>query len=317
MCKPLLFNLKAGIFSVDLYTMVEQIGQFLQYLTTERRYSAYTVRSYEHDLALFLKFLSTIYDDLPPITDIATRDLREFMGWLAENGDVHKSIARRCAALKSFFKYAYRQHWVSSDPAAGIATPKVGRSLPKFLDEKAIRGILDSLDRSTPIGIRDAAILELFYSTGMRSGELVGLNTNSIRLADATVRVLGKGNKERILPIGEHAKKALTQYNGVRKEWANEKTIDNNAYFLNSRGKRISNSVVYKLVHAALGNTDASQKSPHVLRHTFATHLLDNGADLRAVSELLGHSSLSATQVYTHVSAERMKKIYQKAHPKA
>ncbi|HZV13253.1 MAG TPA: tyrosine recombinase XerC [Candidatus Kapabacteria bacterium] len=297
--------------------MIDQIGQFLQYLATERRYSSYTVRSYEHDLSLFLKFLAGVYETLPPIRDIAARDLREFLGWLAENGDVHKSIARRCAALKSFFKYANRQHWVASNPAAGIATPKIGKSLPKFLDEKAIRGILDSFDRTTPIGIRDAAILEIFYSTGMRSGELVGLNMNSIRLADSTVRVLGKGNKERIIPFGEHAQKALKQYNSIRVQWAKEKTIDNDAYFLNSRGKRISNSVVYKLVHAALGTIDAAQKSPHVLRHTFATHLLDHGADLRAVSELLGHSSLSATQVYTHVSAERMKKIYQKAHPKA
>jgi integrase/recombinase XerC len=157
----------------------------------------------------------------------------------------------------------------------------------------------------------------MFYSTGMRSGELVGLNMNSIRLADSTVRVLGKGNKERIIPFGEHAKKALVQYNSMRAQLTKEQAVDKDAYFLNSRGKRISNSVVYKLVHNALGSIDAVQKSPHVLRHTFATHLLDHGADLRAVSELLGHSSLSATQVYTHVSAERMKKIYQKAHPKA
>ncbi len=301
-------------------SLADCIASFLVYLAGERRYSEYTITSYRHDLLLLQEFIGETNEG-SAITNMQYNDIRSFPGWLAEKKFSRRSIARRCAAAKSFFKYAHRMEWIAVNPASRLHAPKLAKSLPKFIEEKNIGSLLDTFDRSTITGVRDAAILELLYSTGMRCGELTRLNRDSVNLHEDVVRVLGKGGKQRIIPIGGSAKKALEMFMSAMKahEEANPGfRKDAVAFFMNSRGKRISNSVVYKLVHAALGSLgDARQKSPHALRHSFATHLLDRGADLRAVSELLGHQSLSSTQIYTHLSAERMKKIYKQAHPKA
>jgi integrase/recombinase XerC len=295
--------------------MREGVERFLASLAHERRYSAHTIRAYSGDLAAFVTFLEEARGGQPvqPV-DVRPRDIRNFLASRSTHGDARRSLARHSAAIKSFFRFAVRTEIVTRNPAAAVGSPKVGRHLPTVVDAESVRRMLDAPPGDGPNALRDKAMLELLYATGMRSAELIGLHARDIDQVGRTVRVLGKGNKERIVPFGTPASLALQTY--LRS--SNIPRTGKDPLFVGSRGRRIAPSTLYRVVNSAIrAAADVGKQSPHVLRHSFATHLLDRGADLRAVSELLGHASLSATQVYTHVSIERIKKAYRQAHPKA
>jgi integrase/recombinase XerC len=293
------------------------IREFLQYLASERNYSHNTIASYEVDLGQFGAFLE---EHLPgtdsTLSSLQHHTIRLFLGHLLTQGYARKTIARKLACLRSFYKFLVRRGMVATNPTTMIASPKLERSLPVFLDEATVAQVMEQPNRSVPVGMRDAAILELFYATGIRLSELLHLRVVDVDLQSQTVKVLGKGNKERIVPFGRKAQAALTTYLQHRSALLpqGEALV---LFFVSDRGKKLQPKGVNRIVNRYISAvSDAQKRSPHVLRHTFATHLLDRGADLQAVRELLGHESLSTTQVYTHVSVDRLKKVYAQAHPK-
>ena len=302
------------------------IASFLCYLQTERQYSVHTVSSYEDDLRQFSSFLARrAGGDGRALHSIDHATIRLFLGDLLDQGFSRRSVARKLACLKSFFRYLQRRHVIETNPTLLVASPKLEKRLPQFLDEGAVTRLMEQPDRTTPEGVRDAAILELLYSTGMRLGELLRLQERDIDFANGTVKLTGKGNKQRIVPFGSKAADALKRYRAARVLLAGlpgrrgkqgQQTPP--VLFLTVRGKAMNPKGVNLLMNKYIGRvSEIEKKSPHVLRHTFATHLLNRGADLRAVKELLGHESLSTTQVYTHVSVDRLLKVYHQAHPKA
>jgi len=295
----------------------QHINNFLQYLSSHKQYSQHTIEAYKRDVLQFFEFFNLNESAKhKKINQITKQDVREFISSLIRYGMSKKSAERKIAALKSYFSYLNKENLIQKNPVSGIPLPKKEKVLPQFLQEHEISEIFNKIDTDTPSGIRDRAILELFYSTGIRLSELSGLNIHDIDLHAGTVRVLGKGAKQRIVPIGKCASRAIKEY--LYKKEALFKVRDDNAVFLNRFGKRLSNRGIQLRVTKWL--TMVSEKkglSPHILRHSFATHLLDRGADLQAVKELLGHSSLSTTQMYTHLSTSRLKKIYEQAHPRA
>jgi tyrosine recombinase XerC len=297
--------------------MQSHVDGFLRSLSDERGYSTNTVAAYRVDLGQFLAFLQRQPGDAG-FEAVDQRVLRRFLGELLEKGFSKRSVARKIACLKSFFKWLRRKKIVPTDPTLLVGTPRLEKRLPHFLDERSAALVMEQPDRSTPEGARDAAILELFYSTGMRLGELLGLCPGDLNREEQTVKVTGKGNKQRILPIGSRAMEALQIYLERRRDLLGRGAKDPGTLFVTKRGKSMSPKGVNIIVGRYIDRVSESEKkSPHVLRHTFATHLLDRGADLQAVKELLGHASLSTTQVYTHVSVDRLRKVYSQAHPKA
>jgi tyrosine recombinase XerC len=302
-------------------TVLSYIEKYREHLQIERNYSSHTVHAYEADLIQFAEFLAEVRGGgKVEIDRIDHRTIRSYLGHLLELGLAKKSIARKLAAIRSFFSFLVRLDHLKLNPARSVATPKLEKRLPSFLDEKSVAKLMDIPDRTTVMGVRDWAILELLYSTGMRLAELVQLNVGEIDFGTETVKVHGKGGKQRIIPLGRKAQEALRAYLGQRgKLFTGETTVDDRkGVFLTIHGRRIYPKAVHLVVNSAISRvSEVEQKSPHVLRHTFATHLLDRGADLRAVKELLGHESLSTTQIYTHVTVERLKKVYEQAHPKA
>jgi integrase/recombinase XerC len=294
------------------------VRSFLEYLEAERNYSNHTIESYRNDLVAFSEFAAG--QEIREPGEISRDVLRKFFAHLLDEGYSKKSIARKIASLRSFFKYLKRKQLVDSNPVLSIATPKLEQRLPGFLDEPAMQRLLDLPDRSTMDGLRDAAILEVFYSTGMRLSELVSLNAGDIDTQTCLIKVTGKGRKQRIIPIGEKAIRAIDEYLKARGalEVQSRESDDSKAVFLTKGRKRIYPQMVGNIVKRYIGKvSELEKKSPHVLRHTFATHLLNRGADLQAVKDLLGHESLSTTQIYTHVTTERLKKVYHQSHPKA
>jgi integrase/recombinase XerC len=301
--------------------MQDLVQTFLRSIRQERNYSPHTVTSYGNDLRHFLAFLREDgKGDLPPPDRIDHRTIRRFLAAQLAAGAARRSVARSLACLKSFFRWLHRTGRLEGNPAAGVVSPRLDKMLPQVLDQQAASAVMEVPDRSTPAGRRDAAILEMLYSTGMRLAELVGLDLGDIDRRSQTLKVRGKGSKERILPYGTPAAQALHAYLAGRHEVLRPGAAirDADAVFVTVTGRRISPRAVHTIVSNAIGAaSELRKKSPHVLRHSFATHLLERGADLRAVKELLGHESLSTTQVYTHVTTERLKKIYAQAHPKA
>lgn len=294
----------------------QHLHDFLKYLDAERNFSDKTVGAYHTDVAAFISFVETRFDSSSfDASDISKNEIRAYLGQLSRDRLQKKSIARKLSAVKSFFKYLTKQQIISANPAKLIATPKFERKMPAFLGQEQVRDVFDYVDAGTPEGLRDRAILELFYGCGIRLSELTGLNFSDINFTGGTLSVFGKGAKQRIIPMGKHAGAALQGYIDYRRSVS---SADKNAVFLGKNGKRITPLAVQRLVKRALEKvSDAKKLSPHILRHSFATHLLDNGADLRAVKDLLGHENLSTTQVYTHVTVDRLKKVYEKAHPRA
>jgi integrase/recombinase XerC len=291
---------------------------FLESLSLGRNYSPRTIVAYRLDLSQFEAFLQRAGEGRR--ADLALVDLRllrRFLGELMDAGLSARSVARKVACLKSFFRYLRRKGVVSTDPTSLLSPPKAPRRLPRYLDEDGARRLMEQPDRTSPLGARDAAILELFYSTGIRLSELLGLRQADVDFGRRTVSVLGKGRKQRIVPFGSHAGEALTLYASMRPQLLPKGGEAPAEFFLSVRGKRMQPKGVNVLVNRYIGAVaDLEKKSPHVLRHTFATHLLNRGADLQAVRELLGHASLSTTQVYTHVSIDRLKRVYAQAHPR-
>ena len=304
-------------------TFPEAVEQFHQHLKYERNVSPHTLRNYESDLEQFRQFLFGIEkrDDFP-VEQIDRLTIREWMAGLHSSGKKKTSIARKLASLRTLFQFLIREGKIEANPAKMVATPKIERKLPNHLSmEDAVR-FIEAPDPHTPLGRRDRAILEFLYATGIRVGELVGINVSDIDLRERTVRVFGKRRKERIVPFHEHALQALLHYLAEsRPLFLNNAPIaerDEKACFLNYQGTRITTRSVGRMIDKYIKQcADVHKISPHSLRHTFATHMLDSGADLRDIQELLGHARLSTTQIYTQVSMEKMIDVYSKAHPKA
>lgn len=289
-----------------------QIQQFISYLQTERDVSPHTLAAYNSDLTQLLTFVSRERGESVSAQDVDHLLLRRYLAGLSE--DTKKSsIGRKLAAIRSFFRFLVRRNVIVKNPAELIATPKKEQRLPFHLDIDQATTLMEAPDDEQKFVLRDRAILELLYSSGLRVSELTGLNIGELDLAAGLVRVTGKGGKERIVPVGSRALEAVEEYLDQRGA-----DTARDALFLNTRGGRINRRSVARIVDAHVMRIAAfKQISPHTLRHTFATHMLEGGADLRAIQELLGHASLSTTQKYTHVSIDRLMEVYDKAHPKA
>ena len=302
----------------------KDIADFLRYLWVEKNASQNTLRSYEGDLLQFLSYL-TLRGDLPSASidwkDINPLLIRSFLCELISKGNMKSSVARKLASLRTFFKYLLRQGKIVSNPAQRVASPKLPRKLSSFLSADEATALLESADTPTPQGLRDRSILEVFYGGGIRLSELVGLDLSNLDMEAGLIRVLGKGGKERVVPIGSYAISALRDYLARRDEFfppAKKGERGETAVFLNRWGSRLSGRSVSQIVLKYLRKSGVSHHiTPHSLRHSFATHLLDGGADLRAIQELLGHARLSTTQRYTHLSMDKIMEVYDKAHPKA
>lgn len=289
------------------------IQDFVNYLQFQKRYSPHTIISYQNDLTAFFDFLEMQFGQLT-ITGIKSPFIRSWLAQLKQQGIESKSINRKISSLKSFFKYHLLKQHITESPMTTIASLKVSKRLPQFVNKEEIRTLLEYVEfPDTWEGKTKRLIIELLYNTGMRRAELVNLRESQLDKYNGTIKVLGKGNKERIIPISSELMNLLQNYIAGK---PGEKAME---YLLvNMQGKRIYPKYVYNTVKEYLSLvTTIDKKSPHVLRHTFATHLMNNGADLNAVKELLGHSSLAATQVYTHNTIEKLKEIYKNAHPKA
>ena len=302
------------------------VAEFLLHLEKERDVSPHTLTAYSHDLHEFTTYLADYYGASPwTWQGIDRTAIRGFLGYLTRRGLGKRSIGRSLSAVRTFFRFLHRNEVVEANPARLVGTPKTEKYLPAYLDLKQMGKLFAAVETRAMSGrfvdVRDLAILELFYSTGMRLSELCGVNRDSIDLLTNQVKVRGKGRKERIIPIGDRAVLALRNYEAKRDELFRKlgAKVDRNAFFVSAyRGKRMSSGGVQRavLIMLDLVSEDAGL-STHSLRHTFATHLLDAGADLRAVQELLGHASIRTTQIYTHTSVEHLKKVYRSAHPRA
>ena len=297
--------------------MEDYIDQFIAYIEVERNYSQNTVAGYRTDLLDFKKFLLEINDPLPSIGEIDHLTIRSFLANLQERQLARSSVLRKLSSIRSFFRYLCRHGHLEVDPTSALATPKARRKLPEFLEQSEVEALLAAPDTGTTIGLRDRAILELLYSTGMRVSELLALDLTDVDRQSALVKVRGKGKKERLLPIGSVAMSALDNYLAYRHELGGGKSTQ--AIFLSQLGNRIpdAKSIRRRMEKYAQIAGIRKKLTPHTLRHTFATHMLNAGADLRSVQELLGHASLSTTQIYTHVTADRLKRVYEETHPRA
>ena len=301
-------------------SLEEAIARFLEYLHKERNCAEYTLSSYRCDLQQFARFLYPRVDNLQlPLRVVQREQVQSFVADLEEKGLKASTVARKLAALRSFFRYLCREGALVANPAGAVASPLVERPLPRHLPVEQVAEAMEAPSTERFSGVRDRAILEVFYGGGIRLGELVGLNLSSLELAEGTIKVMGRGRKERIAPIGAKAQEALEAYLQRRAEVLLEcdmSQIEAGALFLNGRGKRLSRRTVQRIVERHLrAVSEDDSLSPHRLRHSFAAHLLDAGADLVAVKELLGHATLAATQSYTEVSLEHLQAIYAEAHP--
>ena len=284
--------------------------KFINYLEIEKNASKHTVTNYKIDLK---EFSESIKDK--PVEQITHLDVRLFLARMKEKNFAKRSVARKMACIRSFFKFLYREGHIKSNPSSSLSTPKIEKKLPLFLNIEDIARLLESPDPSDDMGLRDRAIMETLYSTGIRVGELVGLDKEDIDFISGVLKVRGKGKKERLVPVGDKALRAIRAYfEKIGVSDINEKK----PVFLNKAKRRVSDRAVRRIVDKYIRKTSLNENiSPHSLRHSFATHMLDRGADLRSVQELLGHANLSTTQIYTHVTTERLKSIYDKVHPRA
>ncbi|QDT39514.1 tyrosine recombinase XerC [Stratiformator vulcanicus] len=297
--------------------MYGEIDAFVRYLRVERNASELTLKSYSEDLGSVLEFFNEVKQRVPPVVEIDVAALREYVAYLHECQYARSTIARRLACLRSFFKFCRREGKVNANPAKALRTPRAGRKLPHFLTDDEILRLLNTPPAGEAAGLRDRAILEVLYSAGLRVAELVGMDLTDWDRDASVIRVLGKGRKERIAPVGHHATEALDRWCAVREP--DESNADaREAVFLNKFGTRLTTRSVGRMLdkHIKAAGLD-TKTSPHTLRHTFATHLLDGGADIRGVQELLGHKDLKTTQIYTHVSTRQLREAYEHAHPHA
>lgn len=288
--------------------------RFLAYIEHEKRYSVHTVTAYRTDLEQFFSFLSARFG-VSAITGVGYQMIRSWLVFLIEQGDSARTVNRKLTSLKSFYRYLLREGVVTENPMRRVTSPKVGKRLPGFVDESSMAELIGRMAEGKDFREkRDRLIVEMFYITGMRLTELLNLRESDIDFHSSTIKVLGKRNKERLIPFTSSFGSLMKDYIGEKQEVYGPVEY----LFLSDSGKKMYPKMAYLIVKKHIGGvTTLDKKSPHVLRHTFATHLLDNGAELNAVKELLGHANLAATQVYTHNTIEKLKKIYKQAHPRA
>jgi len=295
------------------------INEFILYIKNERKFSVHTLRSYKYDLTEFATFLRK-YDSKLSFIDVDRSAIQFFIQSLSKKGVADKTLQRKVSTIKSFYKYLTEYLYVDYNISDLISIPKSGKMLPSILSKKEIHKLMSLPDLSTYIGKKDKSILEVFYSTGVRISELINIKIKDIDLNKRMIKVLGKGNKERYVIIGKEALKSLDDYLKIRDLLFENNQINDFLYPSMKKGKslHVNEKTVYNMVKKYLKLVSNNEKlSPHSLRHSFATHLLENGADLMSVKDLLGHKDLSSTQIYTHVSIDKMKKIYKVAHPHA
>jgi integrase/recombinase XerC len=290
--------------------------RFIQHIQFEKRYSPHTVTSYSNDLDQFFSFMDREYQ-IKDIKSVEHFHIRSWLAGLMENHITARSVNRKITTLKSFYKFLIRENAVEENPMNKIIAPKISKRLPVYVGKDKMDRLFETIDFGEGFeGARNKLIIEIFYMTGMRLSELVNIELNDIDLKKNTIKVLGKRNKERIIPFSISLEKQMMDYLKFRKEIAG--SGKEKFFFLTVKGEKIYQKLVYRMINHYLSIvTTLDKKSPHILRHTFATHMLNNGADLNAIKELLGHANLSATQVYTHNTIEKLKKVYKQSHPKA
>ncbi len=298
--------------------MRREISQFLRFLATERNASALTVKAYREDLLGLVDYLEEDSGKAADAASLTPQDLRQFQAALQQAGYARATIARKLASLRSFYRFAQRQGIASSNPAKPLRNPRQARKLPHVLTSEEVNRLLRAPSGTSIQGLRDRAILETMYSAGLRVSELVGMNDDDLDFDQQIIRVRGKGRKERISPLGSFAARAIRRYAAVRVRHAQWQDRREAPVFVNRFGNGLTTRSIGRMLekHLAAAELDA-RTSPHTLRHSFATHLLDRGADIRSVQELLGHRNLATTQIYTHVSAANLRAIYEQAHPRA
>ena len=292
------------------------IDEFKTYLSVEKNFSDCTLRAYSSDIISYILWLDGIH-----CIEVDFNKLREYLHFIQRFEYKKTTIARKVAALRTFYKFLFRERYIDSNPALSLSAPKRPKSLPKFLTPDEVEKILNNVKIETPAGFRNRVILELLWATGMRVSELSNLNFGDLNLDENEIRVFGKGAKERIVLVSDRAKNYLIQYiNSARKLIApgcdNEKINDNTPLFINNTGYRLQNKTIRKAINETVEKIELPKKvTPHVFRHSFATKLIENGADLRVVQELLGHAGISNTQIYTHISMKHLRDVYETAHP--
>ena len=298
--------------------MQAAVAAFLQFLKIERNCSPLTIKSYREDFGSILEYFRDVGGGIPSPGDVTVAALRGYVAYMHECNYARSTMARRLACLRTFFRYCCREKLAATNPAKALRTPRAGRRLPHFLSTEQVAQLLEAPPASQPLGLRDRAILETLYSAGLRVAELAGLNVENWDRDADILRVLGKGRKERVAPVGRYAAQALSRWLAVRSPDPTAPALQQGAMFLNKRGRRLTTRSIGRLLEKYILQTGLDRlTTPHTLRHSFATHLLDGGADLRSVQELLGHKSLTTTQIYTHVSTKRLRETYEKAHPHA
>lgn len=295
----------------------EALEEYIIYLKIERGLSANTVTSYKRDIEKYLTFL--MEKKITQLDEVSRFEVLDFLQILRQSGAADNSIIRMVSSLRKFHQYLKRESIVSDDPMQLIDTPKKASTLPKAISPQAVEQLLEAPDTTTPLGVRDRTILELMYATGLRISELVNLKLSDMHLTMGFIQTMGKGEKERIIPLGEIASQWLDHYLDGARVYLQDQSAETSEYvFLNSRGKGLSRQGVWKKVKQLALEAGIDQNvTPHTLRHSFATHLLENGADLRMVQELLGHADISTTQIYTHITKTRLKQVYGDYHPRA
>lgn len=295
----------------------EALEEYIIYLKIERGLSANTVTSYKRDIEKYLTFL--MEKKITQLDEVSRFEVLDFLQILRQSGAADNSIIRMVSSLRKFHQYLKRESIVSDDPMQLIDTPKKASTLPKAISPQAVEQLLEAPDTTTPLGVRDRTILELMYATGLRISELVNLKLSDMHLTMGFIQTMGKGEKERIIPLGEIASQWLDHYLDGARVYLQDQSAEISEYvFLNSRGKGLSRQGVWKKVKQLALEAGIDQNvTPHTLRHSFATHLLENGADLRMVQELLGHADISTTQIYTHITKTRLKQVYSDYHPRA
>jgi integrase/recombinase XerC len=296
--------------------LYDTINSFLIYCEAERNYSKKTIETYRIALFQFYDYIKDNNSEVPELDEIETNDIRPFAGWLHDKGICKNSIRLKISSVKSFYKFCVKKKLLAKNPVTLVPTPKVEKKLPSFLLKSEAEILLDINDSTDPEILRNNALMELLYGSGLRISEALALNLGGINYDKCQVKVLGKGNKERIVPLGGKTIESIKHYLHQRSIIC--KNPLEKALFVSSRGIRMNSVAAYRIINKAMQTvTETDRKSPHTLRHSFATHLLDNGADIQSVSTMLGHSSLASTQIYTHISIEHLKDSYNKAHPKA
>jgi len=298
--------------------LASAVARFLRYLVAERDASPLTVKSYREDLTALLEYLAEAAGGPVPPDRITVGDLRGYVAAMHEADYAAGTIARRLASLRSFFRFGMREGWVNDNPAKPLRNPRKPRNLPHVLSTEEIGRLLQAPPADDPMGLRDRAILETMYSAGLRISETVGLNDADLDLNEGIVRVRGKGKRERLAPLGSYAARAVRRWLQVRRLHPSSAAGVERPVFVNRFGRRLTTRSVARMLEKYLRQTGLDRRTtPHTLRHSFATHLLDRGADIRSVQELLGHKSLVTTQIYTHVSTAGLRAVYEKAHPRA